>query len=69
MRWLIEKYKPVIFCEIYKGTDSNEDPERTVRHLIDKGYEALVFDGEKLVNFKRHDDRFYNYFFLPRTGK
>lgn len=67
MQWLLEKHRPVVFCEIYKGTNSNEDPERTVDTLIEKGYDAFVFDGGKLVKYEKHVDRFYNYFFLPKT--
>ncbi len=62
----ISKYNPVIFCEIYQGTNSNEDPEKTVQFIVAKGYDAFVFDGQKLVPFEKHDDRFYNYLFCPR---
>lgn len=66
---ITEKYHPVIFCEIYKGVNSNEDPEKTVNYLIGKGYDALVFDGNGLIKYERHNDRFYNYLFLPRVGR
>lgn len=69
MHWMMEKYHPVIFCEIYKGTDSNEDPEKTIRHIIERGYDAFIFKNDELIGFERHSDDFYNYFFLPRAGK
>jgi len=65
MKLIIDKYSPVIFCEIYKGTDSNEDPEATVKCLTDKGYKAFVCDGVNLTSFVKHDDNQYNYFFVP----
>jgi FkbM family methyltransferase len=65
MKLIIDKFNPVIFCEIYKGTDSNEDPEATVKYLINKGYKAFVYDGVNLTSFVKHDDTQYNYFFVP----
>ncbi len=62
---IIDKYSPVIFCEIYQGASSNDKPDETVNFLINKGYDAFIFDGESLIKYSRHDDRFYNYFFLP----
>lgn len=69
MHWIMEEYHPVIFCEIYKGTNSNEDPEKTINYLIDKGYDAFIFDGNNLVNYEKHVDKFYNYFFLSKVRK
>jgi FkbM family methyltransferase len=66
MNHTIEVYRPVIFCEIYKGTSSNEDPDKTVTFLLEKKYDAFIFDGKNLIPYSKHDDRLYNYFFLPR---
>lgn len=66
MERIIEEYRPVIFSEIYRGENSNLDPRKTINHLISKGYRASVFDGKKLINYKEHDDRYYNYLFVPR---
>lgn len=61
----IARFHPVIYCEIYAGECSNQKPDETVKFLLDRNYAAfLVHDGE-LSEYTRHDDRFYNYLFLP----
>ncbi len=65
MAGIIEKYRPVIFCEIYQGENSNVDPEETVRFVTGKGYNTFVFDGNSLAEFTKHNDELYHYFFLP----
>lgn len=62
---VIAKYQPVIFCEIYKGKHSNQQPDETVKFLIEKGYSALVMCKGKLVDYEQHNDAFFNYLFLP----
>lgn len=62
---IIEKYHPIIFCEIYQGKASNLEPDETVRYLVDKKYNAFVMRDGGLVEYKKHEDRFYNYLFLP----
>lgn len=62
---VISNYHPVIFCEIYKGTHSNQQPDETVRFLLDRGYSAHVIRDGQLVEYERHNDTFYNYLFLP----
>ena len=64
---VISKYQPVIFCEIYKGKHSNQQPDETVQLLIEKGYRALVMSKGKLVDYEKHNDALYNYLFLPRA--
>lgn len=64
---VISKYQPVIFCEIYKGKHSNQQPDETVQFLIEKGYRALVMCKGKLVAYEKHNDAFFNYLFLPRV--
>ena len=64
---VISKYQPVIFCEIYKGKHSNQQPDETVQLLIEKGYRALVMSEGKLVDYEKHNDRLYNYLFLPKA--
>jgi FkbM family methyltransferase len=64
---LLAQHRPVIFVEIYGGTNSNPDPEATVRMVVAHGYRPYVFVRRVgLVPFARHDDRRQNYFFLPR---
>lgn len=65
MEKVIKKYHPVIFCEIYQGKASNLEPDATVRYLIDKKYNAYVMRDGRLDEYKKHEDRFYNYLFLP----
>lgn len=65
MEQVIAKYHPVLFCEIYKGTASNPAPDETVRHLLERNYRAYVMRDEGLVKYEKHQDRFYNYLFLP----
>jgi FkbM family methyltransferase len=65
----IKQFRPLIVCEIYKGTDSNSDPDGTVSSLINQGYSAWVFHGDGLVPHQRHDDNYYNYLFVPSEKK
>lgn len=66
MQALIAKYRPVIFCEVFGGSHSNPDPQSTVDFCAGLGYDPFVLDGEKLRPVTEHDDRLYNYFFIPR---
>lgn len=68
MQWLIERYKPVVFCEIYGGSNSNECPDETVNFVEDKGYEAFVLVEGVPEKYEKHSDRYYNYLFLPKSG-
>ena len=71
MDGLISRCMPIIFCEIYKGKVAANNPELVITSLVAKGYEVnRVVDGE-LVPFLKddvHDDRFFNYFFVPRAA-
>lgn len=62
----IKKQMPDFFIEIYKGVNSNINPEETIKKMIDHGYNAYIFKDEKLQRFEQHDDRFYNYFFSKK---
>jgi FkbM family methyltransferase len=66
MRELLTVHRPAILCEIFGGEHSNPDPEATVRFCVALGYDAFVLSGEELVPAAVHDDRLYNYFFVPR---
>jgi len=65
MAGIMEIHRPVLFCEIYKGDNSNEDPDETVHYVMGKGYHAFVLNGNGLARYTKHDDNYYNYFFLP----
>jgi FkbM family methyltransferase len=66
MRGFVAAHKPVIFCEIFGGQQSNPDPASTVQFCVSLGYDAFVLSGDQLVPAGVHNDRFYNYFFIPR---
>lgn len=66
MKGFIAAYRPVIFCEIFGGQQSNPDPASTVQFCVSLGYDAFVLSGSQLVPAGPHTDRLYNYFFIPR---
>jgi len=68
MKEFIVRHRPVIFCEIFGGQQSNADPQSTVQFCISLGYDALVLNGAELIPAGAHDDRLYNYFFIPRNA-
>jgi FkbM family methyltransferase len=65
LKAIISKHKPVIFCEIFGGEHSNADPQATIQFCVGLGYIPYVLDGGSLILAARHDDRRYNYFFVP----
>jgi FkbM family methyltransferase len=66
-RGLIQRDAPILFVEIYRGVASNSDPEGTIAAATELGYDAYVYSAASgLVEYESHDDRRYNYFFLPR---
>lgn len=67
MQSTIARYHPTVLCEIYKGTNSNQDPEKTVDMMKCSGYRTFVLKEGKLSEYERHDDEFYNYLFVPNT--
>jgi FkbM family methyltransferase len=69
MQKIIEIHRPVIFCEIYQGTDSNNYPEETIKFISNLGYNAFIVEGDKLAKYIKHDDIHHNYFFLPVDRK
>ena len=69
MREFIAAHKPVIFCEIFGGQQSNPDPASTVKFCVSLGYDAFVLRGAELIPAGSHSDRLYNYFFIPRPSR
>ncbi len=70
MKKTLRKFHPVIFCEIYQGTNSNPDPVGTTRDVMSLGYSAFVLHENTVVPFSgSHDDDFYDYLFLPLPKK
>ena len=69
---LIQKNKPVIFCEIYKGKIELYNPNDTINFLVNLGYRSYrVIEGDlvELNSNELHNDQYYNYFFIPNTMK
>jgi FkbM family methyltransferase len=66
MTALIAKHRPVIFCEIFGGQHSNPDPAGTVKFCVSLGYDPFVMSESQLIPATTHNDRLYNYFFIPR---
>ena len=60
-------FKPTIFCEIYKGKNSNMRPEETIQMVCSNNYSAFVISDGRLVTYQSHDDSLYNYVFLPNS--
>lgn len=67
MNEVILKYKPIIFCEIYKGDNSNLNPEKTINTVYQYGYNVYVIGDNTLNEYKEHSDYFQNYLFIPKT--
>lgn len=67
MQGIINKYAPYIFCEIYRGDNSNNDPEGTIKYITSLGYAAFTLKDAKLVEYAGHDDNYYNYLFIPKN--
>ena len=64
-RATIVRDHPVLFVEIYRGVASNPDPEATIASICELGYRAWLLGAHGLERYVRHDDRRYNYFFIP----
>ncbi|MCK5537929.1 MAG: FkbM family methyltransferase [Bacteroidales bacterium] len=70
MENILKKDKPVLFIEIYGGTNSNVNPEDTIKFLINLGYQAYFVNvNGDLERFINHSDSFYNYFFIYEDTK
>jgi FkbM family methyltransferase len=69
MQKFLVAHKPVIFCEIYGGKQSNLDPAATVRFCVALGYDAFVLRGTQLAAAGAHNDKYYNYFFVPEDRR
>ena len=65
LKAIISRHRPVIFCEIFGGDRSNPDPQATVHYCTSLGYEAFTLRGKELEPSHSHDDKLYNYFFIP----
>jgi FkbM family methyltransferase len=58
--------QPHLFVEI-SAENQNADPEATVARLSELGYVAYVISDGVVTAYERHDDRFYNYFFVHKS--
>jgi FkbM family methyltransferase len=50
-RALLQKHKPVIYCELWK----NERRDLALNYLKELGYTAKVLEGDKMTDFKGQD--------------
>jgi hypothetical protein len=65
MEQLLRAHRPVVFCEIFGGANSNPDPQGTLEFCVSLGYEAFVLADDRLIPATKHRDALYNYFFIP----
>ena len=68
MKKIISHYKPIIFCEVYKGKIDFYNPHDTIEYIQNNGYRAFRVMHGNLFEFKKndvHNDKYYNYFFIP----
>lgn len=63
----LKKYKPELFIEIYAGTNSNKDPERTIKIIQDLGYHTFVLSKGKKIEWSKHSDSQQNYYFTAHS--
>lgn len=63
----LRELRPHLFVEIFAGANSNPDPEGTVEFVQSLGYDAFVFKDGVRWPFVRHSDKFFNYYFRPKT--
>jgi len=59
----LQRFRPDLFVEIYRGTHSNPDPEGTVQLLSALGYRPYVFKDGTLFPYEGHVNSQYNYYF------
>jgi hypothetical protein len=65
MKRTIEKYKPIIFCEIHGENKANPDPAATLSFMADLGYTAFALESGELRQTTSHDGANINYIFAP----
>jgi len=62
----ISAHAPHLFVEI-SAENHNADPEATIARLKAAGYVPYVIADGIVTEYERHDDRFYNYFFIHKS--
>ncbi len=62
----LERFKPELFVEIYGGSNSNLNPEETIRLVCSLGYQAFVLRDGVAIPFQEHSDFYYNYYFTSK---
>lgn len=63
---VLKNIRPVIFCEIYQGINSNMNPLSTINTIKNYNYDAYVIKQNELLIFEEHSDNYPNYIFLPK---
>lgn len=62
----IAAHQPYLFVEV-SAENHNADPEATIARLSGLGYVPYVISDGIAIQYERHDDRFYNYFFVHKN--
>lgn len=62
---ILANLKPIVFCEIFKGVNSNLNPQLTFDSICKYSYNAFVIEGDKLVKCEKHSENYENYLFIP----
>ena len=60
------RFKPIIFCEVYKGKNSNKNPETTLQFIESLNYSLFNLTEYGLEEYKTHSDNEPNYLFIPK---
>lgn len=66
MKNAVMKFKPIIFCEVYGGKNSNKNPEATLKYIEDLNYKVFNITESGMIEYKVHLDNEPNYLFVPK---
>lgn len=66
MKNTVMKFKPIIFCEVYGGKNSNKNPEATLKYIEDLNYKIFNITESGKIDYKVHLDNEPNYLFIPK---
>jgi FkbM family methyltransferase len=62
-KYIIEKNKPIIYCELY----GEENKIKSTEFLINLGYEIKMLKDNSLVDCNDNENASANYFFIPKN--
>lgn len=67
MSEVLTNLKPIVLCEIFKGVNSNLNPQLTFDSICKYSYSAFVIEGSQLVKCVKHSESYENYLFIPEN--